>query len=361
MTGGLVVLATFLAATVEWVEALTIVLAVGTIKSWRTALLASAAALATLIAIVVIFGYAVTSQVSIPLVRSLVGVGLLLFGLGWLYKAILRSTGLKSLHDEGAAYEETKEELMSHGHAFGTAYGGVFLEGLEVVFIVVALGGLNNQQAAVAGALLSLLVVCVVGVFVRRPLTQVPENTIKYAVGVMLTSFGTFFAGEGLGVSWWNGDLALLPIIAGYAVASLILVQYLRHRESLRFDQIGLVRPIKAAVMEIWGLFVTDGQLAIFAVAALMFVVVFLDRFGGSRSIAAIVLFAGVVLALAVALRTAARAKAKTAAKGRIDKPNAVDRAVDGSERAGNLQSESSRADASDAATSSVIGSRREQ
>jgi uncharacterized membrane protein len=333
VTGGLVVLATFLAAAVEWVEALTIVLAVGTIKSWRTALLATAAALATLIAIVLVFGFAVTSQVSIPLVRSLVGIGLLLFGLGWLYKAILRSTGLKALHDEAAAYEETKEELMSHGHAFGTAYGGVFLEGLEVVFIVVALGGLNNQQAAVAGALLSLLVVCVVGIFARRPLTQVPENTIKYAVGVMLTSFGTFFAGEGLGVDWWNGDLSLLPIIAGYAVASLLLVQYLRNRANFHFDRIGILRPIRAVVLEVWGLFVTDGQLAIFAVAGLMFVVVFLDRLSGSRSIAGFILAAGVLLALTVALRSAALAKAKAATpKGPADQSIASNNGADGSE-----------------------------
>lgn len=119
-------------------EALTIVLAVGMVKSWRTALLATAASLAVLAVLVVGFGFAVTSHVSITTVRTLVGIGLLLFGLGWLYKAILRSSGLKALHDEGEAFEETRKEVMSHGHAFGTAFGGVFLEGLEVVFIVVA-------------------------------------------------------------------------------------------------------------------------------------------------------------------------------------------------------------------------------
>jgi uncharacterized membrane protein len=313
MSGGLVALATFLAASVEWVEALTIVLAVGMFKSWRLAILATAAALAVLVLLVIAFGFAVTSHVSISLARTLVGIGLLLFGLGWLYKAILRSTGLKALHDESEAFEETREELMTHGHAFGTAFGGVFLEGLEVVFIVVALGGLNSLTAAATGALVSLVVVTAAGVVVRHPLTRVPENTVKYAVGVMLTSFGTFFAGEGLGVRWWNSDLALLFLIAGYAVASLIFVQYLRLGPNLRIDHFPPLRMLRAAVLEVWGLFVTDGMLAIFAVTGLLFVAVFIDRFGGDRTNAGLVLVAGVLLAIAVALLRAASAKAKTA------------------------------------------------
>jgi len=265
--------------------------------------------LALLILIVLVFGLAVTSYVSITAVRTLVGVGLLLFGLGWLYKAILRSSGFKALHDESEVYKETREEVMTHGHAFGTAFGGVFLEGLEVVFIVVALGGLNSQAAAVFGALLSLVVVAVAGFFVRHPLTRVPENTVKYAVGVMLTSFGTFFAGEGLGVDWWNNDVVLLPMIAGYAAASWLLVQYLRRRRhSLELMRFAILRSVRAAVLEVWGLFVTDGQLAIFAVAALLFVPVFIDRFKGGRTIAGLVLIAGVLLAIAVAVRSATRA-----------------------------------------------------
>jgi uncharacterized membrane protein len=313
LTGTLVLLATFVAAAVEWVEALTIVLAVGTVKSWRTALLATAAALLVLVGLVAVFGFAVTSYVSIAAVRTLVGIGLLLFGLGWLYKAILRSTGLKTLHDEGAAFEEAREEVMTHGHAFGTAFGGVFLEGVEVVFIVVALGGLKSQAAAAIGALLSLIVVCIAGLFIRKPLTRVPENTLKYAVGVMLTSFGTFFAGEGLGVQWWNGDVVLLPLIAGYAAASLLFVQYLRRRHDIRLD-LPLVKPIRAAVLEVWGLFVTDGQLATVAVAAMLLVVAFIDRMGGHRSAAGWLLFAGILLAVAIALRGAARASDKSAA-----------------------------------------------
>jgi Ca2+/H+ antiporter, TMEM165/GDT1 family len=157
-------------------------------------------------------------------------------------------------------------------------------------------------------------VVCIAGVFVRRPLTRVPENTVKYAVGVMLTSFGTFFAGEGLGVDWWNGDVVLLPMIVGYAVASWIFVQYLRRRDGLRFGQIAVLRPVRAAVLEVWGLFVTDGTLAIFAVAILLFVAVFIDRGGSQRSAAGWVLVAGVLLAIAIALRGAARASAQSTA-----------------------------------------------
>lgn len=314
MTGLLVALATFLAAAVEWVEALTIVLAVGVGKSWRTALLAAAAALGVLVVLVFAFGLAVTSHISEAAVRTVVGVGLLLFGLGWLYKAILRSSGLKALHDEQEAFEETREDVITHGHAFGTAFGGVFLEGLEVVFIVVALGGLRSQAAAVAGALLSLLVVGLAGFFVRRPLSRVPENLVKYAVGVMLTSFGTFFAGEGLGVSWWNGDVVLLPLIAGYALASYLLVQYLLRRHDVRIDGLPLIRPLRAAVLEVWGLFVTDGMLAIFAVAALLFVVVYIDRLGGQRTLAGLLLAGGVVLAIVASLRQATRTAGRASA-----------------------------------------------
>jgi uncharacterized membrane protein len=323
MNSGLVALATFLAASIEWVDALTIVLAVGMFKSWRTSLLATVAALAALAVLVVLFGVAVTSHVSIALARTLVGIGLLLFGLGWLYKAILRSTGLKALHNEGEAFDETREELMSHGHAFGTAFGGVFLEGLEVVFIVVALGGLDSLPAATAGALVSLVVVVVAGVVVRHPLTRVPENAVKYAVGVMLTSFGTFFAGEGLGVKWWNNDVALLFLIAGYAVASLILVQYLRSGVRLELERIRPWRMLRAAVLEVWGLFVTDGMLAIFAVAALLFVAVYVDKFRGDPTNAGVVLVAGVLLSVCVAVLRVSRAKTKAAALKPIPAPAA--------------------------------------
>ena len=307
MSGFLVAVATFLAAGVEWVEALTIVLAVGIFKSWRTAILATIAALGVLLVLIVIFNFTITAYVSISLARTTVGVALLLFGLGWLYKAILRSAGLKAQRDEAEEYDHTREEVMTHGHAFGTAFGGVFLEGLEVVFIVVALGGLNSLPAAATGAVASLLAVVAAGFVLRHPLTRVPENLVQYAVGTMLTAFGTFFAGEGLGVEWWNGDWAILALIAGYTLASLIFVRLLVWRPAEIVDS-RLVRMVRAAALEVWGLFVTDGLLAMFAVIALVAVVLFLSRTSGQKTNAGLLLVAGVVVALGISLWAAARA-----------------------------------------------------
>ena len=306
MSSFLVALATFLAAGVEWVEALTIVLAVGIFKSWRTAILATLAALGVLLALILVFNFTITAYISISLARTAVGVGLLLFGLGWLYKAILRSARLKAQRDEAEEYDQTREEVMTHGHAFGTAFGGVFLEGLEVVFIVVALGGLNSLPAAAAGAIVSLVVVVVAGIVLRHPLTRVPENLVKYAVGVMLTAFGTFFAGEGLGVTWWNGDWAILALIAGYALASLIFVRLLVWRPAEIVDS-RPIRMVRAAAIEVWGLFVTDGLLAIFAVAALVGAGLFLSHTTGQQTNAGLLLVAGVVVALGISLWAKAR------------------------------------------------------
>src|SRR5580692_10053036 len=230
-----VLVATALAAGVEWVEALTIVLAVGLVKGWRSAFAGMTIAFAALAILVAIFGITITSRVSINDARTFVGVFLLLFGLKWLHKAILRSSGLKSLHDEAASFEATTQRLGPKEAAAGidrvgvtTALGGVFLEGLEVVFIVVALGGLQDIPSAVAGALIALLIVGGAGVAFRSPLTRVPENAMKYVVGIMLTSFGSFYAGEGIGVHWWGDDLSLLVLIATYGLASIAFVWFLR-------------------------------------------------------------------------------------------------------------------------------------
>jgi Ca2+/H+ antiporter, TMEM165/GDT1 family len=319
----LVALATFMAAGVEWVEALTIVLAVGIFKSWRTAILAAVSALALLLVLVAIFNLTITAYISISLARSVVGVGLLLFGLGWLYKAILRSSGLKAQRDEAKEYEDAREEVMTHGHAFGTAFAGVFLEGLEVVFIVVALGGLNSLPAAAIGATASLLLVVAAGVVLRHPLTRVPENLVKYAVGVMLTAFGTFFAGEGLGVDWWNGDVALLPLISGYALASFIFVRLLLWRPAEVVDS-RLVRIVRAAAIEVWGLFVTDGLLAVFAVVALVAAGLFVSHTTGQKTNAGLLLVACVVVALGISLWAAAR----TAAARRVPVEKAPEEAA---------------------------------
>jgi Ca2+/H+ antiporter, TMEM165/GDT1 family len=318
----LVLLATALAAGVEWVEALTIVLAVGLFKGWRTAFVGLALGLVALVALVALFGVTITSRVSIDAARTLVGVFLLLFGLKWLHKAILRSSGLKSLHDEAKTFEETKQMLLASGVrrsgvdrvGVTTSFGGVFLEGLEVVFIVVALGGLQNVPAAALGALASLLIVSVAGVVFRHPLTRVPENTMKYVVGIMLTSFGTFFTGEGIGVHWWGADLSLLPLIAVYAAASIAFVQLLKRPVHAAAASRGFVRAVRTAALEVWGLFVDDGALAIVAVLAIFGVALFATHFGDNHSIAGALLILGVLLAVWAGLHDATKSSRSRAA-----------------------------------------------
>jgi len=305
-----VVLATFLAAAVEWVEALTVVLAVGLFKGWRSAFLGAILAVVLLVALVALFGIAITSHVSIAAARTVVGVFLLLFGLKWLHKAILRSSGLKSLHDEAKTFEETTQNLMRSGPrrtsfdrvGVTTSLGGVFLEGLEVVFIVVALGGLDNVTSAAVGAVLALIVVVAAGVSLRRPLTRVPENTMKYVVGIMLTSFGTFFAGEGMGVAWWRQDLSLIPLIVLYGLVSIAFVWLLSHTWAPAMTRMPTIRAIRAGLTEIWGLFVDDGALAVAALAVLSAVAVFIGHFRHQRELAGVLLVIGIVLAVGIGL-----------------------------------------------------------
>ena len=316
----LVVVSSFLAAGVEWVEALTIVLAVGIVRGWRSALLGTALAGAALLALLGVFGVAVATSMSLTLARTLVGVFLLLFGLKWLHKAILRSSGLVALHDEAAAFEETRRELEGgaglHWVGVGTAFNGVFLEGLEVVFIVIALGGLDGLGAASTGALASLAIVVVAGAALRRPLTRVPENALKYVVGVMLTSFGTFFVGEGIGVEWWRDDLALLPIIAVYGAASVALVRVLRRPPTIASTRAPVIRAARAVAGEVWGLFVGDGPLAIASLAVVLGAALFVDRLGGRGPLAGLLLVLGVLLAVAIGLGGSFGAAARSAGRG---------------------------------------------
>jgi uncharacterized membrane protein len=309
-----VLVATALAAGVEWVEALTIVLAVGIVKGWRSAFVGMAIGFAALAVLVAVFGITITSRVSIDAARTVVGVFLLLFGLKWLHKAILRSSGLKSLHDEGAAFEAATQRLGQRGAAAGidrvgvtTALAGVFLEGLEVVFIVVALGGLQDIPSAVAGALLALIIVGGAGLAFRRPLTRVPENAMKYVVGIMLTSFGTFYAGEGIGVRWWGDDLSLVVLVATYGLASLAFVLVLR-RPDRQPASGGVARVIKAVALEVWGLFVDDGAVALVAVVALLAVALVVQHQGDGHNIAGVLLIVGVLIAVGVGLSAAGRA-----------------------------------------------------
>jgi uncharacterized membrane protein len=238
--------AAFLASAVEFVEAFTIVLVVGLTINWRSSLVGVLAAVATLALIVATLGVALVQFVPLNILRLVVGVLLVLFGLKWLKKAILRYSGLKALHDEEAIFEERMAEIRARGGAvtsniqpFGVAlsYKAVLLEGLEVAFIVITFGSSAvtstcsqacGISSATIGALVAGALVILVGIVIRAPLKQIPENTLKFIVGIMLTAFGTFWAGEGLGIDWPFADAFLLALVALYLLASFILVMWLK-------------------------------------------------------------------------------------------------------------------------------------
>jgi uncharacterized membrane protein len=232
----LLVAAAFLAAAVEMVEALTIVLAVGVTRGWRSAGWGVGVALLALAAIVGALGPAI-ANIPIDDLRVVVGTVLLIFGLQWLRKAILRSSGLKAQHDEDAIYRAEIEALRDAGgrrvhdwYAFTVAFKGVFLEGLEVAFIIVTFGGAQkNVGLAALGAAVALVVVTIAGVIAHAPLSRVPENTLKFGVGIMLSSFGIFWSAEGAGVSWPGADASLLGVIGVVILLSFGLVALLRH------------------------------------------------------------------------------------------------------------------------------------
>jgi uncharacterized membrane protein len=221
-------LAVFLACAVEMVEALTIVLAVGITRGWRSAGWGVVAALAALTALVAVFGPAI-ARLPIETLRLVVGSVLLIFGLQWLRKAILRASGLKDLHDEGAIYAREVEGLRrakADWTGFAVAFKGVFLEGLEVVFLVVTFGASQHQVGlATVAAGSAALIVAAVGLLVRAPLTKVPENTMKFFVGVMLTAFGIFWSAEGAGVHWPGADGAIPVLLVVTLAASLVMVR----------------------------------------------------------------------------------------------------------------------------------------
>ncbi len=227
------VTAAFLASLVEVVEAFTIVLAVATLNGWRPALAGTAAALGVLAAIVAALG-PLLGLVPIAALQFVVGVLLLLFGAGWLRKASLRAAGIIPLHDETAVFERERELLTGTAAWIAglAAFKAVLLEGLEVAFIVIAVGaGRGLVGAASLGALAACLLVLLIGAALYRPLTRVPENALKFAVGVMLCAFGTFWTGEALAVSWPGGDLGLVPLGGLYLALGLCTAQVLRRRE----------------------------------------------------------------------------------------------------------------------------------
>jgi uncharacterized membrane protein len=230
------VLAAFLASLVEFVEALTVILAVGSVRGWRDALTGAAAAASVLLALVALFGTAL-SRIPLQMLQLAFGTLLLLFGLRWLRKAVLRAAGILPLHDEDAAFARQTDTMRKRAGgggwdriAFGAAFQITMIEGIEVVFIVIATsaGGAGLLWPASLGALVALLLVAGLGVVLHRPLARVPENSLKFAVGVLLSAFGCFWAGEGIGVRWPDADWSVLGLIAGFLCSAGMAVPLCR-------------------------------------------------------------------------------------------------------------------------------------
>ena len=244
-TWGLLV-ATFAACFVEMVEATTIVMAMGFTRGWRSALYGTLAAIGALAAFTAVAGYAITTWVSRSALQLAIGSLLLIFGLQWVRKAVLRSSGRKSMHDEDEIYREEVAAAQAAGEArtgaldsfgFIVSFKGVFLEGMEVVFIVITFG-LNAKDVpiAIVGAVAAVLAVLALAVALRRPLSMIPENTLKYVVGLMLATFGTFWSVEGIGVfrsghdsvSWPGGDAALAVLLGVWFLLTRVFIAVLR-------------------------------------------------------------------------------------------------------------------------------------
>jgi uncharacterized membrane protein len=236
---GTSIVASFLASLVECVEALTVVLAVGSVRGWRSALIGCATAITVLFVIIAALGSALT-HIPLPIIQLVIGTLLLLFGLRWLRKAILRSAGLIPLHDEQAAFAKSSASMrhLGTGHsswdkiAFAAAFNITMLEGTEVVFIVIAIGAgrAGTLLPASIGALAALLAVIALGVMLHRPLARIPENTLKFTVGVLLSAFGTFWVGEGMHLAWPATDWSILILIAAYFVIAWVLTFLCRNQ-----------------------------------------------------------------------------------------------------------------------------------
>src|SRR5246127_1075471 len=243
MNGSALFVTVFLACAVEAVEATTVVLAIGTARHWRSALIGTAAALGLLAFIIAALGPAIT-VLPLNVLRLVVGGLLLIFGLQWLRKAVLRAGGVKALHNEDAIFREQLAAAQAAGAGGGTVVGdwygftvsfkSVLLEGLEVIFIALTFGA--NQHDIPLASLAAVIAVCVVaavGVVIRAPLSRVPENSMKFVVGVLLCAFGTFWGAEGTGVEWPGSDAALPALIGLYAGVGLLLALALRTRNKV--------------------------------------------------------------------------------------------------------------------------------
>ena len=232
------ILAAFLASFVEFVEALTIVLAVAITRNWRSSLTGAASGAGTLAILVLLLGPSLNT-VPITILQMVVGILLLFFGTRWLRKAILRGAGVIGLHDEAAIFARQTQKLRSapgtgrgiDGLAFITSFKAVLIEGIEVVFIVIAVGAAGNLLVpASIGALAAGLTVVAIGTLVHRPLARVPENLLKLVVGVLLSAFGVFWIGEGLRYPWPGGDWAIVAMVGGFLATALLTIQILRKR-----------------------------------------------------------------------------------------------------------------------------------
>lgn len=231
------VVATFLASAVEVVEVVTIVLALGITRGWRSAMTGVLAALLLLAASTALLGTALQRWIDISALQIVIGSLLLVFGMQWLRKAILRASGFTALNDEDEIYREETALARSartrivaglDWFAFTVAFKGMLLEGLEVVFIVMTIGASSGQLAVSAlAAAAAVVIVGGAGFVLRHPLSRVPENTLKFVVGLLLSTFGTFWVGEGIGVRWLGDDLALIWLLAGFALAASAAVRYL--------------------------------------------------------------------------------------------------------------------------------------
>jgi uncharacterized membrane protein len=231
------VLAAFLGSLVEFVEALTIVLAVGVVRGWRPALVGTVAGVALLTVLVVLLG-PLLGQIRIEVLQLVVGVLLLLFGMRWLRKAILRAAGIIPLHDEAAAFASETADLRAAGPvaslmldpiAVLTTFKAVVLEGVEVVFIVIAVGAAGDLLVpASLGAAAAGILVIILGLTLHRPLARVPENALKFAVGVLISAFGIFWVGEGLGLHWPGNDFAIVGMVALLLITALGAVRLVR-------------------------------------------------------------------------------------------------------------------------------------
>ncbi len=234
----------FLASLVEAVEALTIILAVGVTRQWRSSLYGAFTGLVVLTGVIAVFGTAIVLFVPLNGLRIVIGGLLLIYGLQWTTKAILRASGAKAKHDEELIYAKEVRRLRAEapvpatgidGVSFAVSFKGVLLEGLEVAFIVITFGSNSGKLGAAAlGAVLAVLLVVAVGLFVHRPLSRVPENGLKFAVGLMLITFGTFWAGEGIGIEWPASDLTLFMLIVAYAIAGGAAVWLARRAVKMR-------------------------------------------------------------------------------------------------------------------------------